>query len=449
MTDLEQKYASLNVPRYTSYPTAPHFSEAVTPSLYGDWLESIPHDTPLSLYLHVPFCQEMCHYCGCNTKATRKMAPVLAYVELMLKEIDLVLKRLGTGRLVHHIHWGGGTPSLVPREAFLKIVEKLKDNFVFSEDIEHAIELDPRTVGDYLAETLKMAGITRTSLGVQDFDEDVQKQIGRIQPYKTVMKAVTALRNVGLNDINFDLMYGLPGQSEQTIRETVEYTKELAPGRVALFGYAHVPWFKKHQQLIKEENLPGANERIRLSDVSRDALVDAGYEVIGLDHFALPTDEMAIALKEGRLRRNFQGYTTDTADTLIGFGCSSIGFLPQGYVQTTPSAREWERMVVDDVLPIKKGIAVDQVDLCRAEIIMQLMTYYEVDYAATAEKHGLPVSEFDSIPAEMQEMIDDGVATLEGTVVAVTDAGRRYVRVVAAAFDTYLATQQARHSVAV
>ncbi|SFK08883.1 coproporphyrinogen III oxidase, anaerobic [Pseudovibrio ascidiaceicola] len=449
MTDLEQKYASLNVPRYTSYPTAPHFSEAVTPSLYGDWLESIPHDTPLSLYLHVPFCQEMCHYCGCNTKATRKIAPVLAYVELMLKEIDLVLKRLGTGRLVHHIHWGGGTPSLVPREAFLKIVEKLKDNFVFSEDIEHAIELDPRTVGDYLAETLKMAGITRTSLGVQDFDEDVQKQIGRIQPYKTVMKAVTALRNVGLNDINFDLMYGLPGQSEQTIRETVEYTKELAPGRVALFGYAHVPWFKKHQQLIKEENLPGANERIRLSDVSRDALVDAGYEVIGLDHFALPTDEMAIALKEGRLRRNFQGYTTDTADTLIGFGCSSIGFLPQGYVQTTPSAREWERMVVDDVLPIKKGIAVDKVDLCRAEIIMQLMTYYEVDYAATAEKHGLPVSEFDSIPAEMQEMIDDGVATLEGTVVGVTDAGRRYVRVVAAAFDTYLATQQARHSVAV
>ncbi|QUS57055.1 oxygen-independent coproporphyrinogen III oxidase [Pseudovibrio brasiliensis] len=449
MTDLEQKYASLNVPRYTSYPTAPHFSEAVTPSLYGEWLESIPRDTPLSLYLHVPFCQEMCHYCGCNTKATRKMAPVLAYVELMLKEIDLVLKRLGTGREVHHIHWGGGTPSLVPREAFLKIVDKLKANFVFSEDIEHAIELDPRTVGDYLAETLKMAGITRTSLGVQDFDEDVQKQIGRIQPYNTVKKAVTALRNVGLHDINFDLMYGLPGQSEKTIRETVEYTKELAPGRVALFGYAHVPWFKKHQQLIKEEKLPGANERIRLSDVSRDALVEAGYEVIGLDHFALPTDEMAIALKEGRLRRNFQGYTTDTADTLIGFGCSSIGFLPQGYIQTTPSAREWERMVVDDVLPIKKGIAVDKVDLCRAEIIMQLMTYYEVDYAATAEKHGLPVSEFASIPADMQEMIADGVATLEGTVVTVTDAGRRYVRVVAAAFDTYLATQQARHSVAV
>ncbi len=449
MTDLEQKYASLNVPRYTSYPTAPHFSEAVTPFLYGDWLESIPHDTPLSLYLHVPFCQEMCHYCGCNTKATRKMAPVLAYVELMLKEIDLVLKRLGTGRLVHHIHWGGGTPSLVPREAFLKIVEKLKSNFVFAEDIEHAIELDPRTVGNYLAQTLKMAGITRTSLGVQDFDEDVQKQIGRIQPYNTVMTAVTALRNVGLNNINFDLMYGLPGQSEQTIRETVEYTRELAPGRVALFGYAHVPWFKKHQQQIKEKTLPGAHKRIRLSDVSRDALVDAGYEVIGLDHFALPTDEMAIALKEGRLRRNFQGYTTDTANALIGFGCSSIGFLPQGYVQTTPSAREWERMVVDDVLPIKKGISVDKVDLCRAEIIMQLMTYYEVDYAATAEKYGLPISEFDSIPSDLQEIITDGVATLEGTIVTVTDAGRRYVRVVAAAFDTYLATQQARHSVAV
>ncbi len=449
MTDLEQKYASLNVPRYTSYPTAPHFSDAVTPSLYGDWLESIPSDTPLSLYLHVPFCQEMCHYCGCNTKATRKMAPVLAYVELMLKEIDLVLERLGTGREVHHIHWGGGTPSLVPRDAFLKIVDKLKTHFVFSEDIEHAIELDPRTVGDYLAETLKMAGITRTSLGVQDFDEDVQKQIGRIQPLETVEKAVAALRNVGLNDINFDLMYGLPGQSEKTIRDTVEYTKALAPGRVALFGYAHVPWFKKHQQLIKEENLPNTNERIRLSDVSREALVDAGYDVIGLDHFALPTDEMAVALKQGRLRRNFQGYTTDTADTLIGFGCSSIGFLPQGYIQTTPSAREWERMLSEDTLPIKKGIEVDRVDLCRAEIIMQLMTYYQVDYALIAEQHGLPMSEFSSIPASLAEMINDGVVILNDTHLTVTDAGRRYVRVVASVFDTYLANQQARHSVAV
>ncbi|KZL18943.1 Oxygen-independent coproporphyrinogen-III oxidase [Pseudovibrio axinellae] len=449
MTDLEQKYASLNVPRYTSYPTAPHFSEAVGPAIYGDWLESIPRDTPLSLYLHVPFCQEMCHYCGCNTKATKKIQPVLAYVELMLKEIDLVLARLGTGRAVHHIHWGGGTPSLVPREAFLKIVEKLKANFVFTDDIEHAIELDPRTVGDYLAETLKMAGITRTSLGVQDFDEDVQKQIGRIQPLKTVEKAVAALRNVGLNDINFDLMYGLPGQSEKTIRETVEYTKALAPGRVALFGYAHVPWFKKHQQLIKEENLPGTNERIMLSDVSRDALVEAGYDVIGLDHFALPTDEMAIALKEGRLRRNFQGYTTDNADCLIGFGCSSIGFLPQGYVQTTPSAREWERMLADETLPIKKGIAVDQIDLCRAEIIMQLMTYYQVDYAAKAQKYGLPAGEFDKIPEALQDMVNDAVVEQNGTTVTVTNAGRRYVRVVAAAFDSYLATQQARHSVAV
>ncbi|SDQ84745.1 oxygen-independent coproporphyrinogen III oxidase [Pseudovibrio sp. Tun.PSC04-5.I4] len=449
MTDLEQKYASLNVPRYTSYPTAPHFSEAVTPSLYGDWLESIPSDTPLSLYLHVPFCQEMCHYCGCNTKATKKIQPVLAYVELMLQEIDLVLTKLGTGREVHHIHWGGGTPSLVPREAFLKIVEKLKANFVFTDDIEHAIELDPRTVGDYLAETLRMAGITRTSLGVQDFDENVQKQIGRIQPLKTVERAVTALRNVGLTDINFDLMYGLPGQSEETIRQTVEYTKTLAPGRVALFGYAHVPWFKKHQQLIKEENLPGARERISLSDVSRDALVDAGYEVIGLDHFALPTDEMAIALKEGRLRRNFQGYTTDSADCLIGFGCSSIGFLPQGYVQTTPSAREWERMVVAGELPIKKGIVVDKVDLCRAEIIMQLMTYYSVDFGEAAEKHSLPAAEFAGIPDALKDMIADGIATLDGNEVTVTAAGRRYVRVVASAFDTYLATQQARHSVAV
>lgn len=449
MTDLEQKYASLNVPRYTSYPTAPHFSEAVTPAIYGEWLAGIPNNTPLSLYLHIPFCQEMCHYCGCNTKATRKIEPVKAYVKLLLREIDLVLERLGAVREVHHIHWGGGTPSLVPRDEFLQIVQKLKDNFVFSETIEHAIELDPRTVTPFLAETLKLAGITRTSLGVQDFDRSVQEQIGRVQSLETVENAVSYLRAEGLDQINFDLMYGLPGQSEATIRQTVEYTKKLAPGRVALFGYAHVPWFKKHQQLIKEENLPGSKERITLSDVSRDALVEAGYEVIGLDHFALPTDDMAIALKEGRLRRNFQGYTTDNTDCLIGFGCSSIGFLPQGYAQTTPSAREWERLIEEGTLPIKKGIAVDAEDLCRAEIIMQLMTYYSVDYKLIAEKHGLDASIFADVQNALTEMKADGVVEQNETTVTVTAAGRRYVRVVAAAFDTYLASQQARHSVAV
>ena len=449
MTNLEQKYASLNVPRYTSYPTAPHFNEAVTPALYEEWLAGIARNTPLSLYLHIPFCTEMCHYCGCNTKATHKVEPVLAYAELLLHEIDLVLEKLGTGRPVQHIHWGGGTPSLVPRKAFLKIVQKLKDNFAFSDSLEHAIELDPRTVTPLLAETLRLAGITRTSLGVQDFDLNVQQQIGRIQPLDVVENAVSFLRAEGLGQINFDLMYGLPGQSEATIRQTVEYTKKLAPGRIALFGYAHVPWLKKHQQLIKEENLPGAKERIILADASRDALMQAGYEAIGLDHFALPTDDMAIALKEGRLRRNFQGYTTDNTHCLIGLGCSSIGFLPQGYVQATPSTREWERCIQSGTLPIKKGIAVTTEDLCRADIIMQLMTYYHVDYLKSAKKHKIDGNVFANIPDLLSEMAADGVVNLGSGTVTVTATGRRYVRVVASAFDTYLAKQKARHSVAV
>ncbi|MTI18833.1 oxygen-independent coproporphyrinogen III oxidase [Rhodobacteraceae bacterium RKSG542] len=449
MTDLETRYATRNVPRYTSYPTAPHFSEAVTPTLYGNWLEDLAPEEPLSLYLHVPYCRELCHYCGCNTKATRQDAPVDAYAQTLLKEIDLVLKYLGKGRPVSHIHWGGGTPSMLSRDRFLEITAKLKQSFDLQENLEHAIELDPRTVTPYLAETLAMAGINRTSLGVQDFDPEVQKLIGRVQPFSVVSSAVAFLRHQGLERINFDLMYGLPGQTEETIRKTVQLTKGLSPTRVALFGYAHVPWFKKHQRLIDEDLLPNTQERIRLSDVSRSALVEAGYDAIGLDHFALPEDEMAVALKQGRLRRNFQGYTTDTAQTLVGFGPSSIGFLPSGYVQSTPETNEWSRCVEAGILPVKKGIAINDDDRCRADIIERIMTVYQVDLEDTARRFGLPISHFDDSMKALEPLMEDGLVVIDNNRVMVSDQGRRYVRVVAAAFDAYLAKQTAKHSVAV
>ncbi|WP_310620957.1 oxygen-independent coproporphyrinogen III oxidase [Flexibacterium corallicola] len=449
MTDLETRYATRNVPRYTSYPTAPHFSNAVTATEYGQWLKELPKEEPLSLYLHVPFCREMCHYCGCNTKATKKMAPVVAFAETLLQEVDLMREYLGTGRPVHHLHWGGGTPSLLPRDYFLKLTEKLKSYFDFSPQIEHAIELDPRTVTPYLAETLAMAGINRTSLGVQDFDLDVQTEIGRIQPLEQVQKAVMALRGAGLEAINFDLMYGLPCQSEESIRKTVEYTRELGPSRVALFGYAHVPWFKKHQRLIDEKKLPGTQERIALADISRNALLDAGYEAIGLDHFALPDDEMAIALKRGTLRRNFQGYTTDTADTLIGFGPSSIGFLPYGYIQSDPSTRNWTRAIEEGILPTSKGIAIDDDDRCRAAIIERLMTVYHVDVEEMAKRFNMKLGDFAESFEALEPLETDGLVQVSGARVQVSEQGQRYIRVVAAAFDAYLKAQMAQHSVAV
>ncbi len=449
MTDIHHRYATRNVPRYTSYPTAPHFHRGIGGKAYGGWLEALDPELTLSLYLHVPFCRQICHYCGCHTKGARRDAPVIAYAETLMREIDLVLARLGSGRRVSHIHWGGGTPSLLPCDVFLQIVERLKQGFAFTPGTEHAIELDPRTVTPELVKALAEAGINRASLGVQDFDANVQRAIGRLQPYELVERSVDLLRNAGIDDLNFDLMYGLPHQTRETIATTVELTRNLAPGRIALFGYAHVPWFKKHQRLIDENTLPGPAERIALADCARDALLSAGYEAIGLDHFALPDDSMALAMREGRLRRNFQGYTTDSADALVGFGASSIGFLPQGYVQNIADTGGWARTVEAGELPIAKGIALSSDDRARAAVIERLMTVYDADIAEIAGNHDVDPASFDWSFANLAEMIADGLVEVKGSRVRLTEAGKPYVRVAAAAFDAYLAQGSARHSVAV
>ncbi|SDT94431.1 coproporphyrinogen III oxidase, anaerobic [Stappia sp. ES.058] len=449
MTQFDDRYAARAVPRYTSYPTAPHFHAGIDGCTYGRWLDAIPPGETLSLYLHVPYCRTICAYCGCHTKGARKDEPVIAYADTLLREIDLVSDRLGSARPVTHIHWGGGTPSLLPRESFLALVAKLRARFRLEAGHEHAIELDPRTVTPQLAETLRDAGITRASLGVQDFDAIVQTAIGRVQPHAQVARAVELLRAVGITAINFDLMYGLPHQSVETIDETVRATRDMAPGRIALFGYAHVPWFKKHQRLIDEDALPGTQARIALADHAREALTNAGYRAIGLDHFALPDDSMAVALENGSLRRNFQGYTTDTADTLIGLGCSSIGHLPQGYVQNMPDIGGWQRSIEAGNLPIAKGIALDADDRVRAEIIERLMTDHQADIPEIANRHGFAPSHFSEAFKALDELISDGLANEDGGRIVITPAGQRYARIAAAAFDAYLARGTARHSVAV
>ncbi|MFN3499923.1 MAG: oxygen-independent coproporphyrinogen III oxidase, partial [Pannonibacter indicus] len=314
MSDHLARYAARNVPRYTSYPTAPHFSAEVTPGLYGSWLAGLPEETDLSLYLHVPYCRELCHYCGCHTKATRKDAPLVQYAKSLEAEIELVAGHLGAQRRVRHIHWGGGTPSLLPEASLLELSGLIRVLFDLTPDLEHAIELDPRYVTRRLALTLAVMGINRASLGVQDLNPDVQKAIGRVQSYEVLQTAVDHLRDAGLDALNFDLMYGLPLQTRDTILDTVARSVALQPSRIALFGYAHVPWMKKHQRLIDEPTLPAPAERLAMADAAREALMDAGYVAIGLDHFARPDDSMAIALAEGRLKRNFQGYTTDQGE---------------------------------------------------------------------------------------------------------------------------------------
>jgi len=447
-------HAMRNVPRYTSYPTAPHFHDGVTAGTYAEWLGAITPDDTLSLYLHVPYCRELCHYCGCHTKATRQDAPLKAYAATLGAEISLVAGHLDQAGPVRHIHWGGGTPSLLPRQSLIDLTGLIRVHFDLAPDLEHAIELDPRLVSAELADTLALIGVNRASLGVQDFDPSVQKAIGRVQPYETVAKAAAHLRGAGLSALNFDLMYGLPGQTAATILDSVDKTLSLSPGRIALFGYAHVPWMRKHQRLIDENTLPSAAERLELADLARAELLKAGYVAIGLDHFARPDDSMAIALQDGSLKRNFQGYTTDQGDQLIGFGVSSIGKLSSGFVQNLPDVGNWRRSVEAGHLPVSKGLALSADDRLRGRIIEEIMTSYECDLTPVCRSYGLTPGHLRDALTALGDLAQDGLVRLETggggtTKVAVTEAGRPYVRLAAAAFDAYLAEGKARHSAAV
>ncbi|KZM51417.1 oxygen-independent coproporphyrinogen III oxidase [Labrenzia sp. OB1] len=458
MTKDPLSHAMRNVPRYTSYPTAPHFHDGVTANTYANWLNAVSPDDSLSLYLHVPYCRELCHYCGCQTKATRQDAPLKAYAATLGQEISLVSEHLREAGPVRHIHWGGGTPSLLPQQSLIDLAGLLRVQFDLDPNVEHAIELDPRLVSAELAETLALIGVNRASLGVQDFDTDVQKAIGRLQPYKIVEQTVACLRAAGLTDLNFDLMYGLPGQTASTILDTVEKTLSLAPGRIALFGYAHVPWMRKHQRLIDESSLPSAAERLDLAELARAELTRAGYVAIGLDHFARPDDSMAVALTDGSLKRNFQGYTTDQGEQLIGFGVSSIGRLSAGFIQNRTDVGTWQRCIAAGQLPVAKGLALTVDDRMRGRIIEDLMTNYTCDLASVCREYGHSMLDLADAFRALETLAADGLVRLDrgandNARIEVTEAGRPYVRLAAAAFDVYLADSQeagkARHSSAV
>ncbi len=453
MSKIDLSYAMRTVPRYTSYPTAPHFHGGITAGMYAEWLSKLGPQDSLSLYLHVPFCKQLCHYCGCHTKATRQEMPLISYGKTLGEEIELVASHLKNAGPVRHIHWGGGTPSLLPHDSLVALAGKMRSLFDLAPDIEHAIELDPRLVSASLANTLAEIGITRASLGVQDFDLKVQEAIGRVQPFDTVVSSVEHLRAAGIDALNFDLMYGLPEQTAETIRDSVAKTVELNPGRIALFGYAHVPWMRKHQQLIDESRLPSPAERVELADVARKDLLDAGYVAIGLDHFARADDSMAIAIQNGDLKRNFQGYTTDQGEQLIGLGVSSIGRLTQGYIQNMPDVGHWRRAVLKGELPVARGLALTTDDLLRGHIIEQLMTNYSSDLEEACRVFNTDINKLSASIEKLDDLVQDGLVELNANVVTIPTAGRPYVRLAAAAFDAYLDDAEsqtgARHSMAV
>lgn len=435
------------VPRYTSYPTAPNFSPAVNADVYRAWLAGLPSDAMLSLYLHVPFCRELCHYCGCHTKATLRDEPIEAYAQRLVEEISLVASHTGR-RKVTHIHWGGGTPTILDADLLKFITDELAHRFDLSAVREHAIELDPRYLTRPLAEALRDIGINRASLGVQDFSAHVQRAAGRIQPFDTVKNAVDLLNEFGIHRLNIDLMYGLPKQTVADVRHTATLAHELKPQRVAVFGYAHVPWFRPQQRLIEQSDLPSSPERLAQAEAAHETLVQFGYLPIGLDHYAQPDDQLVA--KSGRVQRNFQGYTDDDADALVGLGASAISRLPQGFAQNAPAVGNYSRAIAEGKLATVKGIALSDDDRLRGEIIERLMCDMAVDLDAIADQAGFDIAtDFSDELNSLQPFRENGSVRIEGHRILITEKGRPYLRLVASVFDSYLGRAKSRHSVAV
>ena len=433
------------VPRYTSYPTAPNFSAAVDANVYRAWLAGLPGDATLSLYLHVPFCRELCHYCGCHTKATLRDEPVEAYAQRLVEEIALVASHAGR-RKVTHIHWGGGTPSILDADLLKFVADEIAHRFDLSALREHAIELDPRHLAHPLVVALRDIGVNRASLGVQDFSAHVQAAAGRIQPFETVKAAVGLLNEFGIDRINVDLMYGLPKQTVQDVRRTAALAHLLNPQRVAVFGYAHVPWFRPQQKLIEQADLPSSQQRLAQAEAAHESLVQFGYKPIGLDHYAKPDDQLVA--QGGRLQRNFQGYTDDDADALVGLGASAISRLPQGFAQNSPAVGNYSRAIAEGKLATVKGIVLSDDDRLRGYIIERLMCDMAVDLDAVADQTGIAPDFSDEINS-LQPFLENGSVSIDGHRIRLTEKGRPYMRLVASVFDTYLARAKSRHSAAV
>jgi len=446
--ELLQRYDT-PVPRYTSYPTAPHFHAGVDAEVYGDWLAAIPRDERMSLYLHVPFCTRMCWYCGCHTKVVRQYAPVGDYARVLEREAGLVAGAIPKGPQVTHVHWGGGTPTMLSSEDFTALMSALRERFAFAARAEVAVEIDPRTLTEGKAIALARAGVTRASLGVQDFNDIVQRAINRIQPFEMSAEVVAWLRGAGISAINFDLMYGLPHQTVELVVQTVDQAVRLEPDRLALFGYAHVPWMKTHQRMIDEATLPGAAERLRQAEAAAERLAEHGYRRIGLDHFARADDTLARALDDGRLRRNFQGYTDDQAAVLLGFGASAIGSLPQGYVQNAVPFGAYAEAIESGQLATSRGVGIDADDRLRRAVIERLMCDLSVDLSALGADLEAPPDAFAEELSALAPMVRDGLVAVEGSRVHITGAGQPLMRSVCAVFDRYLATGKGRHSRAV
>jgi oxygen-independent coproporphyrinogen-3 oxidase len=439
-------YGEMRLPRYTSYPTAPLFSPAVEGKAYAGWLSAIPSTSPVSLYLHVPFCRSMCWYCGCHTTISARDDPIAQYLLTLRKEIEIVAAHMRARQPVTHVHLGGGTPTIMKATDLVHPMRLLRDRFDIANDAEVTIEIDPRVLAPEMLTALGVSGINRASLGVQTFDPVVQRSINRVQSVECTAASVAGLRRAGVARINFDLIYGLPHQTIGSCVETVTAALAMRPDRLAVFGYAHVPGFKKHQRLIDEAALPDGEARIEQAAAIADMLLAAGYVQIGLDHFALPDDELARAQAEGRLRRNFQGYTSDSCDTLIGFGASAIGRTENGYVQNDVGIRNYSDLVAAGRFATARGYHLTHEDRVRGAIIERLMCDFEADIAGICAERGFDPAALLQGNERLSHLLDEGLAEMDAGILRMRPGHRFLVRMAAAAFDAYLEQSPRMHS---
>ena len=443
------KHDGTRVPRYTSYPTAPYFTDAVDETVYRAWLGQLSRGGKLSLYLHVPFCKTLCWYCGCHTRATERYELVTQYLWALRREIDAVANALPARLRAFEIHWGGGSPTVLRPADFKAVMDQLRNCFDIPEAAEIAIEIDPRTLTEEMMVAIAASGVTRASIGVQSFDSEVQQAINRVQSPEDTRRAVDGLRRAGVRLINLDLVYGLPHQTVESCRDTVEQAVAMDPDRLSVFAYAHLPKARQNQRKIDESALPGSEARLAQFAAIAGHLTDRGYQQIGLDHFARPDDALARGLATRTVRRNFQGYTTDRADFLIGLGPSAISTLPPGYAQNGTSLKDYEDRLSAGRLPIARGRWMTRDDRARRDVIQDLMTYLRVDLRDIAARHGLDPNYFSREVAALSDLSEDGLVDISRGLVRVSDEGRPLVRTVAAAFDAYLVDSTAQHATAI
>lgn len=443
--DLLKKY-DVPGPRYTSYPPAPHFHEKFT---YEEYLNEIVKTNygenlpDLSLYFHIPYCDTLCYFCGCNMIVTRNHDRMNEYIKYLKNEIDLLRQFINPERRVAQLHWGGGTPTSLNPEEINSLISYINQSFEFKDDAECGCEIDPRGLTKEHLIALREGGFNRISMGVQDFNEKVQKYVNRIQPEEMTRQVVEWVRELGFKSINLDLMYGLPFQTLKSFEETLDKIIDISPDRIAVFNYAHIPWMKKHQALIHPEDLPSPQEKLNILKLTIEKLTSNGYVFIGMDHFAKPDDELAIALREKKLYRNFQGYSTNAGCDLYAFGITSISQLENVYAQNVKTEKEYFQALDNEKIPIFRGYRLNDDDQIRRTVIMKLMCDFELDFNEVESKHKIDFKNyFKNSLDNLSEMVDDGLVEILDEKIKVTEMGRLLIRNIAMKFDGFIERKQ-------